>query len=89
MSKTVIDLGVETTIEVKFGGQTYSLREPKFKDVEKLQKDSEGKEQGEAKEVFMTFLADLGMPKKVLEEMGIITMKKLSDGLMGAFEGKK
>lgn len=78
-----IDLGEEVKINVKVGGQSYELREPTQADLERLQKA------GDDPEVFNDFVSALGMPRDVVEGLGVIRLKKLADGLTGALTEKK
>lgn len=80
-----IDLGPEIVITIKMGNDSYELREPTVDDVEAMTKA----EDGETNKALIALLIDLGLPKDVANSLGIIRLKRLSDGLMKGFESKK
>jgi len=79
----LIDLGEEVKITVKIGDLSYALREPRQADIEKLQGEKDDSE------AFTNFVESLGMPRDVVENLGVLMLKKLADGLTGALTEKK
>lgn len=79
-----IDLGQEIVFKVKLGANCYELREPTLRDVKKLRAQDDDEEKA-----FEDFLIDLGMPKDVLENLGVFKLKKLSESLISTFNEKK
>lgn len=78
-----IDLGEEVIFKVKLGAKSYELREPTLKDVKAMQKskDQEG--------AFVDLIVNLGLPKDVADNLGMLKLKKLSEGLMAPLQEKK
>ena len=77
-----IDLGHAVEFDVVLGDKHYKLREPKLHEVKKFEKD-------ESDNAFIDFVVDLGMPRDVAEGLGVISLKKLAEGLTGAMSEKK
>ena len=84
-----IDLGTEVSIKVKVNGDEYMLREPNFDDLDKMNKTMEGLDDNHKHRGFEELVIDLGMPKDVVKTLGVIRIKKLSEGLLGALSEKK
>lgn len=84
-----IDIGSEVVIKVKMGDKTHQLREPLFEDVDKL--NAEVKKTPEDNQIlcFRDFIIDLGFPATEAKKLGIFRLRKLVDGLVGAFKEKK
>lgn len=79
-----IDLGEELTFNVKVGSNSYILREPTYKDVKALQGSDV-----EEDVAFINLVVGLGMPEDVAENLGVLKLKKLADGIMAPFSEKK
>ena len=77
-----IDLGDEVKIKVKVGSESYILRAPMQKEVQALGVD-------ENEENFSKFLISIGMPEHVLENLDVVRLKKLANGLAEYFTEKK
>lgn len=82
-----IDLGDEVVFNVVHNGAEYQLREPLLKEVKEFQKQAnDDNDDGDA---FVDFVVKLGMPREVAENLGVIKLRKLADGLTGAITEKK
>ncbi len=80
-----INLDSEVLIKARLGDKVFELSEPTVKQVQSFQKKMKGDDDMEA---YADFLADLGLPKDITENLGISKLKKISDGLLGSFEKK-
>ncbi len=80
-----IDLGNEVVFKVKLNGEVYSLREPTVKDIRVLNQKGEDK----SDESVIDFIVSLGMPQKIADNLGLMKLKKLSEGLVSTFQEKK
>ena len=85
-----IDLGSEVIINVKMGDKVYALREPTLDDIESMSNVDSGDTKA-ANKMLQDFVIGLGMPEDVVKSLGIIRLKKLSEGLTNSFSdtGKK
>jgi len=82
-----LDLGSKAICNVKVGGSEYKMSAPTVKQSETYQK-SLGKKQGSEMGAFIDLLAELGLPKEVSEDLDVIQIRKLSEGLLGLVEKK-
>lgn len=83
-----IDLGSGEKFNVKYAGNSYSLREPfayEISEFSKKVKSSDGTET----DAFIDLVVNMGMPSDIAKSMGILTLKKLADKLVGEISGKK
>lgn len=83
-----IDLGQEIVITVRLGAKTYKLREPTLNDVEAMTKVDDNDPMS-ANRALQDFIVKLGMPKEVVQNLGIMKLKDLANGLTGSFSEKK
>jgi hypothetical protein len=83
-----IDLGSGEKFNVKYAGNTYSLREPMAYEIDLFGKQLKSSEGGESS-AFIDLVVKMGMPKDIADSMGILTLKKLADKLVGELSGKK
>lgn len=83
-----IDLGDEVKITVKISGKNYVLREPTMDDVNMMSKIDKADPVG-ANTVFKKFVIGLGMPEDVVNALGVLRLKRLTEGLTGALDVKK
>ena len=86
----VIDLGSSAVFEVVVDGKKFTLREPMVEEVKDLSKKQEDlKDEMESSVLLTDFIVSLGMPKDVMDSLGIIRLKLLVDGIMGGLAEKK
>jgi hypothetical protein len=80
-----IDLGTKEEFSVTFNGADYQMSAPTVKQAQVMR--NRLKDEDEV-DVFIDLLSDLGMPKKVAEDMSTTQLLKLSEGLLGSAQGK-
>lgn len=83
-----IDLGTEVVINVKMGEEVYPLREPTLSDME-IMADVDKKDVKASNKALKDFICALGMPEDVVDSLGFLRLKKLSEGLTSSFTEKK
>jgi hypothetical protein len=83
MSASEINLGQPTVLKINYGGKTYEVRRPRFKELSDYQvrlsqiKDDEQKMMNE----ILDFLANLGFPKDVSMELEVDQMERLIESV--------
>lgn len=84
-----LDLGPMPKANVKVGADVHVMSVPSVKLAMKFN-DLLGKAKTDSdkSKLFIDFISELGMPKKVAEGLSISQMTKLSQGLMGGAEKK-
>jgi hypothetical protein len=81
-----IDLGDELKISVKYAGQTYSLREPTVSEIDAFREQATD---ADSMQKLVALLERLGMPKGIVEKMGMSKARQLIDGLLDLLTKKK
>ena len=82
-----LDLGSKSVMNVKVGGKEYKISAPTVSQTEAYQK-TVGKKENLSTGPFIKFLADLGMPEDVSQNLDVVQMRKLSEGLLSLVEKK-
>ena len=83
-----IDLGEEIIFKVALGDKTYELREPSVLEMSAFKTKIDASEDTGLAEM-VNLLVVIGMPKKVVENLGIQKMNKLVEGILGGVTEKK
>jgi hypothetical protein len=79
----------DDSITVERGGVKYNLTLPSFKDLKWLRDETKGREAEDMAELYIEFLARLGMPKEVSESLPASTLIKLSTSMLNPDSLKK
>ena len=79
----LVDLGDDVIFQVKIGEQTYDLKEPNESQILALAEDEEEGDTDNTFKKLNTFMVDLGLPKEVVESLGVFRKKKFVSALMG------
>lgn len=82
-----LDLGSKAVCNVKVGGKEYKMSAPTVKQSENYQK-SLSKSKGGEMNAFIDLLDELGLPREVSENLDVVQVRKLSEGLLGLVEKK-
>ena len=82
-----LDLGSKVVCNVKVNGQEYKMSAPTVKQTDELNVKSKAKNADELK-VYLDFIEDLGMPRKVAENLDVVQLQKLTEGLLGLVKKK-
>ena len=79
----------KTVINVKLDGQEYKIGAPTVRQSEKYQAKIDSKAaKGKELDAFIDLLGELGLPRDVSENLDVVQIKKLSEGLLGLVEKK-
>ena len=82
-----LDLGEKEIANVKLAGKSYQVSLPTIKAAKKF--EAMKKEKGDDDlDLYVDFLADLGLPREVSESLTLRQFRVLSEGLMGDSEKK-
>jgi len=82
-----LDLGEKAVCNVKVGGKEYKMNAPTVKQSESYQKNMAKKKDGEMT-AFIDLLDELGLPREVSENLDVVQVRRLSEGLLGLVEKK-
>ena len=82
-----LDLGEKAVCNVKVGGKEYKMSAPTVKQSEVYQAKLSKKKDGEMS-AFIDLLEDLGLPRNISENLDVVQVRKLSEGLLGLVEKK-
>lgn len=84
-----LDLGSKVTCNVKVDGAEYKISAPTVLQTEKYQKElNKVENDGQSVGAFIDFLEQLGMPRNVSQNLDVVQLRKLSEGLLGLVEKK-
>lgn len=85
----MIDLGQKTEFEVRWAGVVHKLREPTAKEMSGYQQLVENKKSdSEAVGLLIQFVAMLGMPESVANELPVSKLSLLVESLIGEISKK-
>ena len=82
-----LDLGEKAICNVKVGGKEYKMSAPTVRQSEIYQKTL-AKKSGSEMSAFISLLEELGLPKQISENLDLVQVRKLSEGLLGLVEKK-
>lgn len=82
-----LDLGKSVVYRVKIGSEVYEMKAPRAKYVNDFRKKI-ATDEGNEVEHFIKFVVDHGLPKKVAEDLDVVQLNKLAEGLTGSNEKK-
>lgn len=86
---SVIDLGLKTEFEVKWAGQSYTLREPTAREMADYQKKSKlDSNQEQSLDLLVEFVGKLGMPKEAAEQLPMSRLNVLIEGIVASISKK-
>lgn len=82
-----LDLGQSVVYKVKINGEVYEMSAPRAKYVNNFRKKISNDEGNEI-DHFIKFVVDHGLPKNVAEDLDVVQLNKLAQGLTGSDEKK-
>lgn len=88
MASGILNLD-DDSVSVERAGVKYQLSLPSFKDLKWLRDETKGREPEDMAELYIDFLARLGMPKEVSESLPAATLIKLSNQMLNPESLKK
>lgn len=76
---------VRTVFEIELDDKKFSLRKPTFKESQQYREDLlKMGENGDAAQVMMSFLENLGLPKEVFETLEFDHITQIMDAVTGS-----
>ena len=82
-----LDLGSNAKVNVKVNGGAHKMRVPTVRESQWYQKEI-SKKGSDAFDTLLSFIVKLGMPMDAAEELDLIQIRKLSEGLLAVSEKK-